>query len=57
VTPAKQQVPRFARNDKLNCLSTEFLKDREGDASQLNRLGVTYFLLGLFLISVTDYIG
>ena len=28
-------------------------KDREGDASQLNRLGVAYFLIGLLPISTT----
>jgi hypothetical protein len=34
-----------------------FFKDREDDASQLNRLGVAYFHVCLFPISATCYFG
>ncbi|SPF43549.1 hypothetical protein SBA1_50001 [Candidatus Sulfotelmatobacter kueseliae] len=38
----------------MSLFSDELVKDPENDLSQLNRLGVTYFHVGLFPISATQ---
>ena len=64
----KQQVPRLRKivrkaSDLAALGMTSFLqecfdfKEREDDASQLNRLGVAYFHVDLFPISATSYFG
>jgi hypothetical protein len=55
---ARSRAPALNSNDvELEASSQKpaaaFFKEREVDASQLNRLGVAYFLLGLLPISTT----
>jgi hypothetical protein len=51
------RVRSFRSTHQRDWLQTWIVKDHEHDLSQLNRLGVAYFLAILFPISATYYIG